>query len=208
MTVVGHGNNYDARGIGTDPFPGLGISPEAVAEAFNDPKIHAEVQRLAEEVRDAVQSHAPVFGDRPPRRESPADGAAGEYRDSIHVEWVTTSDSDGLPVARVISKDMKAAWIEFGSAHMPEYAPFTKAAEEFGGTGPQYDGAAGHAQSKFREAKEALEHAMHSGSHEDVALAQKHFEAASVRRTDALKAQRNAANRSGRGGGTGGRRRR
>jgi len=209
VTVIGHGKNYDARGIGTDPFPGLGISPEAVAEAFNDPEIHKEVQRLAEQLRDAVQSHAPVFTGKPiDRRDEPAQGEIGEYRDSIHVEWVTTSDSDGLPVARVISKDMKAAWIEFGSAHMPEYAPFTKAAEEFGGTGPQYDGAAGHAQAKFREAKEELEHARREGSHEDIPLASKHFEAASVRRSDALKAQRNAAGKTGRGGGTGGRRRR
>lgn len=208
MSVVGHGSNYDPHGIGTDPFPGLGISREEVLRAFGDnPDIKAEVERLAGQVKEAVQSYAPVFGDRPARRESPADGSAGDYRDSIHVTWVTTSDSD-LPVARVISDDMKAAWIEYGSAHMPEYAPFTKAATEFGGTGPQYNGAAGHAQSKFREAKEALERARREGSHEDVALAAKHFEAASVRRSDALKAQRNSANRSGRGGGSGGRRRR
>lgn len=207
MSVVGHGSNYDPHGIGTDPFPGLGISREEVLKAFDDPEIRREVEKLAQQVQETVQSYAPVFGDRPPRRESPADGSAGDYKDSIHVTWVTTSDSD-LPVARVISNDMKAAWIEYGSAHMPEYAPFTKAAQEFGGTGPAYTGAAGKAQSKFREAKEALDHARREGSHEDVALAAKHFEAASVRRSDALKSQRNNANRSGRGGGNGGRRRR
>jgi hypothetical protein len=207
VSIVGHGSNYDPHGIGTDPFPGLGISHEDVARAFDDPDIHAEVKRLAEDVQEAVKSYAPVFGDRPARRESPADGSVGEYRDSIHIEWVTTSDSD-LPVARVISKDMKAAWIEFGSSHMPEYAPFTKAAQEFGGRGPAYTGAVGNAQEKFRHAKEALEHARREGSREDIALAAKHFEAASVHRSEALKSRRSQANRSGRGGGNGGRRRR
>ena len=206
--IIGHGNNYDAHGIGTDPFPGTGIIHEDVVKAFGSPEIHAEVQKLAEQLQEAVKSYAPVFGDRPPRRESPADGSVGEFRDSIEITWVTTSDSGGLPVARVISKDIKAVWIEYGSAHMPEYAPFTKAAAELGGSGPNYDGQIGAAQSKFRSAKEELEHARRSGSREDAALAAKHFEAANVHRSEAFKSGRTQADRSGRNGGNGGRRRR
>ncbi|GFG72693.1 hypothetical protein [Mycobacterium botniense] len=36
---------------------------------------------------------------------------------------------------RVISRDKKAVWIEIGTSHMPEYAPFTKAAAMFGAEG-------------------------------------------------------------------------
>lgn len=97
-----------------------------------DVTVMAATDHLAERVADEVKSHTPVFGDRNPRRGSPAYGEPGDARKAIKVEAHPTE-----PLARrVISRDFKAIWIEVGTKHMPEYAPFTKAAKLFGGTGP------------------------------------------------------------------------
>lgn len=97
-----------------------------------DVGVREATDHLANEVADKVREFTPTFGDLPAHRSSPAYGAPGDARAAIKVESHPTE-----PLARrVISRDFKAIWIEVGTKHMPEYAPFAKAAKLFGGTGP------------------------------------------------------------------------
>ena len=90
------------------------------------------VRRLelkATRMRDYWESIAPVFGDRPPHRSAPPEGEAGDYKASVHVKKIV--NDDGSVRFRVYDSDPKASWIEFGTAHMPEYAPAQKTKEAF-----------------------------------------------------------------------------
>jgi hypothetical protein len=197
--TVGHGSHSDPFGIGTDPFPGLGIPREAViAEFINDPKIRAEMEHLGGEVRDYWRSIAPVFDPKTSgRAELPEGRTVGEYRDSIHLEWVETSDSE-LPVLRCLTDDILAPWVEFGTEHMPEYACAAKTAAHFGGDGPVYHAGITSAQNQVREGVRDLAAARKGGSREDVSLAQKRLDQARIARSAAFKAQRQRASRKGR----------
>ena len=96
-------------------------------KALKSKKVAAGVEKKAAKVEAYWKSIAPVFGDRPPKRAAPSHGSAGAYRDSI-----TTKMMDGdTPRARVSDGDFKAKWIEFGNAHMPEYAPLAKTKAKF-----------------------------------------------------------------------------
>ena len=200
--AVGHAGGHDILGIGTDPFPGLGISYSEVRDALRDsPEIHDGILNLAIAVRDYWRDLAPVFGEtgNDERRKQPADGEAGAYRDSIHVTWVKTGGSD-MPVARVLSDDMKAEWIEYGASHMPEYAPATKTAEHFGGTGPLQHEGIKSAQSRVRAAVHELAGLRAaSASREEIALAAKHVSVAREARSEAFKNARLGAQTVGRG---------
>lgn len=99
-----------------------------IAAGLQTAEVHHELKKLADEVCAQVKSQTPVFGDLPPHRNAPPEGDPGDARDAVHVE----PTADGF---RVISRDKKAIWIEIGTAHMPEYAPFTKAAAMFGAEG-------------------------------------------------------------------------
>ncbi|MBO0882802.1 MAG: hypothetical protein J2P17_21205 [Mycobacterium sp.] len=94
-------------------------------------EVHAALDELANRVCEQVKAETPVFGEsgRDPRRDSPPEGSPGDARNAVHVEKL----ADGT--RRVISRDKKAVWFEVGTEHMPEYAPFTKAAEMFGAEG-------------------------------------------------------------------------
>jgi hypothetical protein len=107
---------------------------------------------LAEEVADYARVLAPVFGDRDPRRGSPAFGDPEDYKKSIEVVPHPTE-----PLGRrVQSLDFKAIWIEVGTVHMPEYAVFTKTAAYFGGTPPIFDEGVRDAQHHLRGELEKL----------------------------------------------------
>lgn len=144
-----------------NPLAEIGVTDEqldkAVAESSD---IARAVLDQAAEMRDYWKGLAPVFsgGSRDRRSTPPNDGKPGDYRDSIHVETLT--DKFGWPGARIISADYKAAWIEMGTRHMPEYAPATATAHHFGSTtGPSINSGAlsdshlAHAQKRLRNAQ-------------------------------------------------------
>lgn len=84
-------------------------------------ELRAEVDKKAKEVQKAAKSFAPV--------------RTGRYAASIQVE--KRPDVDGLPVRRVVAKDFKAHWIEFGTGEpgpTKAFAPMEKAANAAGGT--------------------------------------------------------------------------
>ena len=91
-------------------------------------KVQAGVEKKAEKVAAYWQSIAPVFGDKPPKRAAPSHGSPGDYKASISIEDHPNGD---VPGKRVKDTDFKANWIEFGSAHMPEYAPRAKTRAKF-----------------------------------------------------------------------------
>lgn len=91
-------------------------------------KVQDGVEKKAEKVQAYWQSIAPVFGDKPPHRAAPKYGQPGAYRDSIKIK----DRPEGFtPGKRVTDTDFKARWIEFGSAHMPPYAPAAKTSARF-----------------------------------------------------------------------------
>jgi hypothetical protein len=117
-----------------------------------DTTVLAATDHLANEVRDYAKGLAPVFGDRDPRRGSPAHGEPEDYKNSIKV---TAHPTEPLG-RRVISTDFKALWIEVGNRHMPEYAVFTKTAAYFGGTPPILNEGVRDAQHHLRGELEKL----------------------------------------------------
>jgi hypothetical protein len=121
----------------------MSMESEALADimgaGLHEAEIGHALDELAGKVCEQVKDLAPKFGDLPAHRNNPAEkwNPTGEdsYRDSIEVDDLHGS----LDTRRVISRDPKAIWIEIGTAHMPEYAPFTKAAAMFGSTtGPSF----------------------------------------------------------------------
>jgi hypothetical protein len=128
-----------------DALAELGITQADIDHAMADDEVDGELNDLANEVRDYWRSIAPV-GEAADGDENP-----GQYRDSIHVE----RHGDGF---HVLSEDFKAYWIEFGTSHMPEYAPAQKTAEHFGGGAVQLGGVLAserimNAQGEIRVAK-------------------------------------------------------
>lgn len=97
-----------------------------VQDILNNPKVQAALQKRAAAVLDYWKSVAPVFDPSDPRehRTTPSRGAPGDYRDSIVAE--DHEREDGVPYVRIKATDFKAKWIEYGSSHMPEYAPASK----------------------------------------------------------------------------------
>lgn len=98
------------------------------AKVLKSKKVARGVEKKAEKVQAYWQGIAPVFGDRPPKRDSPSHGAPGAYRDSITIEDHANGD---IPGKRVKDTDFKAKWIEYGNKHMPEYAPAAKTKARF-----------------------------------------------------------------------------
>lgn len=109
------------------------IIGEILRASVHGAQVDAGMDALAAECVEQVKELTPVFGDRPPHRGAPADGNPGDARNAVVAEIQTNGDR------RVISRDKKAIWIEIGTAHMPEYAPFTKvAALHRSTTGPSF----------------------------------------------------------------------
>lgn len=105
-----------------------GVKADQLDKIMKSQKVHDAVAKKAVVVQDYWKSVSPVFGDKPPHRQAPAYGQPGAYRDSITVTDMT--DSNGFR-ERVKPTDFKAKWVEFGSAHMPKYAPMAKVKAKF-----------------------------------------------------------------------------
>src|SRR5581483_7802454 len=100
-----------------------GIPADQLDKVLKSDKVHKAVDAKAAAVQEYWRSIAPVFDVANPAKEhrtSPPYGAPGAYRDSITV--ADLSDDDGIR-ERVKPTDFKSKWIEFGTSHMPEYAP-------------------------------------------------------------------------------------
>jgi hypothetical protein len=105
-----------------------GISDAQLDKVMKSKTVKDGVDAKAKAVAEYWKSVSPVFGDKPPHRAAPAHGQPGDYRDSIIVKDI--SDDAGA-ADRVKPTDFKAKWIEFGNAHMPEYAPMAKTKARF-----------------------------------------------------------------------------
>jgi len=125
------------------------IAAQYLGSAEADHHLNEFTHKLADEVRDLT----PTFGDLPPKRNEPEYGQPGDAKAAIKVENAPKK----LHAKRVISRDFKAIWIELGSTHMPEYAPFAKVAAMHGGTGPEFEEGIQHAQGKLRQELEKFE---------------------------------------------------
>ena len=115
-------------------------------------ELEHHLDKFAEQIRDEIRELTPEFGDKPPKRSGPGIGEPGDAKSAVRVGPIKSPGR-----RRVESNDPKAIWIELGSRHMPEYAPFAKVASIHGGTGPVIDEGVGHAQSRLREEIEKLE---------------------------------------------------
>jgi hypothetical protein len=130
------------------------ILAEIMGAGLHEAEIGHALNELAGKVCEQVKEETPVFGDLPPHRTHPEEGDPGDARNAVHVEDLHGS----LDTRRVISRDKKAIWIEIGTKHMPEYAPFTKAAAMFGSeTGPSFS-ASGRDSMADEGVSEAHEH--------------------------------------------------
>lgn len=101
-----------------------------VDKVLKSKRVREAVDAKAAAVQEYWKSIAPVFNPDDPKehRKEPPYGDPGDYRDSITV--VDMSDDNGFR-DRVKPTDFKAKWIEFGSKHMPKYAPMAKTKAQF-----------------------------------------------------------------------------
>lgn len=130
----------------------MSIEGEILAQMARSAEIDVELDKFAHKIAEEVRDLTPEFGDLPPKRGEPGIGDPGDAKAAIKVEHQAAK----VPTRRVISRDPKAIWIELGTAHMPEYAPFAKVAALHGGTGPIIDEGVEHAQGKLREEVDKL----------------------------------------------------
>lgn len=90
------------------------------AERFlaTSPVLKARMLELAKEGEEYAKSIAPV-GDRKHTTKSGYVDHPGDYKDSIEGMVVM---KNGRWIGRVIARDWKAHWIEYGTAKMPKLA--------------------------------------------------------------------------------------
>lgn len=177
----------------------------AAGEALTLREVEEGLDRMGDDVCEYAQSIAPVFGDLPPKRDSPPFDEPGGFRDSIHVE------KPHAGVRRIISRlDPLALWAELGTIHMPEYATFSKTAEHFGGTPPEIGGAGVmHAQANLRGELVKLGQLRESGADGELISAQlQRVRSARVQRSAEFKDAQNTRRRARRAAGRPGRGRR
>jgi hypothetical protein len=130
---------------------GIDFEDEILAQIVGSREAEHQLDKYAHQIADEIRELTPEFGDLPPKRDAPVWGKSGDAKAAIQV-------LPGGPGRRIVqSDDPKAIWIEVGTRHMPEYAPFTKVAAMHGGTGPIVEQGIQHAQHKLREALEHLE---------------------------------------------------
>ncbi len=98
----------------------LGITQADIDEAMADDEVDEGLNDLGNAVVAYAKSISPV-GDPAQGDDNP-----GQYRDAWHLE----RHGDGF---HAVNDDFKAYWVEFGNAHMPEYAVAQHTAEHFGG---------------------------------------------------------------------------
>lgn len=119
----------------------------AVERAFGRGVLEAEIasslvvkealMKRAEEVRQFWVAYWESF-DHPFSREHTLRSGyverPGDYAKSIKVKFIEGGIEAGhLFKARVTAHDYKAHWIEYGSKHMPEFAPRAATLSHFGG---------------------------------------------------------------------------
>jgi hypothetical protein len=111
---------------------GKGAIELAIAESV---EIKYELMKRAEEVRQFWVDYWESF-DHPYSREHTLRSGyverPGDYSKSIKVKFIEASGGQ-LFKARVTAHDYKAHWIEYGSTHMPEFAPRAATLAHFGG---------------------------------------------------------------------------
>jgi hypothetical protein len=111
---------------------GKGVFEKAILESV---VVKRELMVRAEEVRQFWVDYWESF-DHPHSREHTLRSGyverPGDYSKSIKVKFIE-GDSSHLFKARVTAHDFKAHWIEYGSAHMPTFAPRAATLEHFGG---------------------------------------------------------------------------
>ncbi|TDH48492.1 hypothetical protein E2F47_23535 [Mycobacterium eburneum] len=103
----------------------------SIGRAARSKRVIRALERKANKCADYWRSIAPVFGDLPPKRAAPPEGEAGDYKAAVAVKRI--DNGDGSVRFRVYDSDPKAHWIEYGTAHMPEYAPAAKTKAKFRG---------------------------------------------------------------------------
>ena len=65
------------------------IEREIMSKMMASEEVHHKLDAVVKEAQRKAKELAPVFGDLPPRRQSPPDGGSiGDYRDSIVIENV------------------------------------------------------------------------------------------------------------------------
>jgi hypothetical protein len=110
----------------------MGISDkEFLALVAKDAGAKKGLRDKGKQVTEVWQGHAPVFGDKDPRRAAPEHGEPEDYRNSIAPGEPFVNKEGNLEL-RVRSDDFKAVWIELGARHMPIYAPATQTMQELG----------------------------------------------------------------------------
>lgn len=138
----------------------MSIEDEIYAQMVTNAGIDVEVDRFAHQIADEIRDLTPEFGNLPPKRGAPPHGQPGDAKDAIKVELAPGKRH----ARRVISRDYKAIWIELGSRHMPEYAPFAKVAAMHGGTGPEFEEGIERAQGHLRSEVEKLTKMLAAGA--------------------------------------------
>lgn len=91
--------------------------------------VRAATIKKSKEVAEYWEGIAPVFGDKPPHRSEPAFGNIGDYKNSIHIKLRT--HRSGYLTGQVSNTDPKAHWLEYGSAHNPEYGYMQRVKDHF-----------------------------------------------------------------------------
>ena len=103
------------------------------AELEHNPMILAQLMNRAEEVKQFWIDYWEGFDHPHSRVHTLRSGYVeqpGDYAKSIKVKIIRS----GHLKARITAHDYKAHWIEYGSAHMPEFAPRAATLAHFGGT--------------------------------------------------------------------------
>jgi len=113
------------------------IAAEIILQGcLNHPVVKTGIAAIAKQVQAYWKSISPV-STRPahPYSKYSTDESKwdhpGDYRDSVKIRYWKNDKGHG---ARVYSNDVKAGWIEYGTARgMPELAPAARTREHFGG---------------------------------------------------------------------------
>lgn len=103
-----------------------------IGKAAKSERVKKALHNKAVKVQQYWRSIAPVFEEgniAKEHRAQPMFGYPGFYRDSVKIEERDGKD-EGV-FYRVYDDDRKASWIEYGSSHMPEYAPAAKTKAHF-----------------------------------------------------------------------------
>lgn len=114
----------------------VGLTPAKIDAAIADSIVIREgVIAKAKEVQEYWKSIAPV-SDRGPhplgRGKEGYYDEPGDYQKSITIEYKV--HASGYFTAKVITRDPKAHWLEYGSIHNPEYGFAQRVVNHFGGS--------------------------------------------------------------------------